>query len=125
MINPNFILVDDDKIMLFLIELEIKKHFKDATRVSFCKSDLAFNYMKENASNLKDTVVLLDLNMPVMDGFQLLRELNSFSHTLKVIIVTSSISDQDKSEAVAYPFVLGYINKPLKALEIQNVLLKN
>jgi hypothetical protein len=29
--NPNFILIDDDKIMLFLIEFEIKKHFDNSS----------------------------------------------------------------------------------------------
>jgi CheY-like chemotaxis protein len=38
--------------------------------------------------------------MPVMDGFQVLENLISISHTLKVIIVTSSISDEDRKGVV-------------------------
>jgi CheY-like chemotaxis protein len=49
---------------------------------------------------LENTVPLLDLNMPVMDGFQVLENLISISHTLKVIIVTSSISDEDRKGVV-------------------------
>jgi CheY-like chemotaxis protein len=51
--------------------------------------------------------------MPVMDGFQVLENLISISHTLKVIIVTSSISDEDRKRR-CLTFVHGYINK-LKA----------
>jgi CheY-like chemotaxis protein len=121
--NPNFILIDDDKIMLFLIEYEIKKHFDDSSIKSYSKSDVAFNFIHDNFSELKNTVLLLDLNMPVMDGFQILENLISISHTLKVIIVTSSISDEDREKALSYSFVHGYINKPLKCLELKKVLL--
>jgi CheY-like chemotaxis protein len=121
--KPNFILIDDDKIMLFLIEFEIKRHFKNMSIASYVKSDAAFNFIQDNSNGLEDTVVLLDLNMPVMDGFQVLESLKSISHNLKVIIVTSSISDEDKEKAMNYSFVQGYINKPLKGLELKNLLI--
>jgi FixJ family two-component response regulator len=75
--NPNFILIDDDKIMLFLIEFEIKKHFDNSSK-SYFKSDVAFNFIHDNFSELENTVLLLDLNMPVMDGFQVLENLIQF-----------------------------------------------
>ena len=120
--KPNFILIDDDKIMLFLIEFEIKKHFENSSVVSYMKSDIAFNFIHNNFNELEGTVILLDLNMPVMDGFQVLENLNAISHNLKVIIVTSSISDEDRERTMTYPFVQGYINKPLKGLELKKIL---
>jgi CheY-like chemotaxis protein len=120
--NPNFILIDDDKIMLFLIEFEIKKHFDSSAIASYVRSDVAFNFIHDHHNELKDTVVLLDLNMPVMDGFQVLENLKSVSHKLKVIIVTSSMSDEDREKAMDYSFVEGYINKPLKGLELKRIL---
>jgi hypothetical protein len=45
--NPNFILIDDDKIMLFLIEFEIKKTFWHSIK-SYFKSDVAFNFIHDN-----------------------------------------------------------------------------
>ncbi|UQD55259.1 response regulator [Flavobacterium sp. K5-23] len=122
--NPNFILIDDDKIMLFLIEFEIKKHFNSSSIASYVKSDVALNFINENCGRLENTVILLDLNMPVMDGFQLLERLNSFSHNLKVVIVTSSISDGDREKAMVYPFVQGYMNKPIKGLDLKTILSK-
>ena len=121
--KPNFILIDDDKIMLFLIEFEIKKHFVSSSIVRYDKSDVAFNFIRQNVSELENTVILLDLNMPVMDGFQVLEKLSTISHNLKVIIVTSSISDEDRERTMAYPFVKGYINKPLKGLELKKLFL--
>jgi CheY-like chemotaxis protein len=120
--KPNFILIDDDKIMLFLIEFEIKRHFENSSIVSYVKSDVAFDFIHRNSQELGETVVLLDLNMPVMDGFQVLENLKAISHNLKVIIVTSSISDEDRKKTIAYPFVYGYINKPVKGLELKRIL---
>lgn len=120
--NLNFIVLDDDKIMLFLIEFEIKKLFKNYTITSYDKSDVAFDFIRKNANELDNTILLLDLNMPVMDGFQVLESLNLFSHKLKVIIVTSSISDEDREKTMIYPFVYGYINKPLKGVELKSII---
>jgi CheY-like chemotaxis protein len=121
--KPNFILIDDDKITLFLNELEIKEHFDGSYIVSYFRPEVAVDFIKDNCNSLLDTVVLLDLNMPVMDGFQVLESLKSISHNLKVIIVTSSISDEDREKAMDYPFVQGYITKPLKGLELKNLLI--
>jgi CheY-like chemotaxis protein len=74
--------------------LKLKKHFDNSSIKSYFKSDVAFNFIHDNFSELENTV-LLDLNMPVMDGFQVLENLISISHILKVIIVTSLISDED------------------------------
>lgn len=120
--NLNFIVLDDDKIMLFLIEFEIKKLFKNYTITSYDKSDVAFDFIRKNANELENTILLLDLNMPVMDGFQVLESLNLFSHKIKVIIVTSSISDEDREKTMIYPFVYGYINKPLKGVELKSII---
>jgi CheY-like chemotaxis protein len=120
--KPNFILIDDDKIMLFLIEFEIKRHFENSSIVSYVKSDVACDFIQGNSRELEDTVVLLDLNMPVMDGFQVLENLNTISHNLKVVIVTSSISEEDRKKTMAYPFVYGHISKPLKGLELKEIL---
>jgi len=123
--NPNFILIDDDKIMLFLIEFEIKKHFDSSSIVSYDRADVAFNFILQNVSELENTFILLDLNMPVMDGFQVLENLNSFSHNLKVVIVTSSISDEDREKTTIYPFVKGYINKPLKGVDLKGIIVNS
>lgn len=115
-------MIDDDKITLFLNELEIKEHFDNSYIVSYFKPEVAVDFIRGNSNALLDTVVLLDLNMPVMDGFQVLENLNAISHNLKVIILTSSISDEDREKTIAYPFVYGYVNKPLKGLELKRIL---
>mgnify|MGYP002372271797 FL=1 len=72
-------------------------------------------------------VILLDINMPIMDGFEFMKEFNAstVSPNSKVIILTSSSNPRDVEMAKELG-ITGYINKPLtddKIREIQDLLI--
>jgi CheY-like chemotaxis protein len=60
-------------------------------------------------------VLLMDINMPVMDGWQFLDSLGKLENPplVHVVIVTSSIDTIDKRKATKYPQVIGFFEKPL------------
>ena len=62
-------------------------------------------------------VIFLDIDMPLMDGFQFLDEFEKFSDEVKngcsIIMLTSSMNPQDVSKAKKSNYVKKYINKPL------------
>jgi CheY-like chemotaxis protein len=62
-------------------------------------------------------IIFLDIDMPLMDGFQFLDEFERFSENIKnhckVVMLTSSLNPQDMNKAKKNQFVLKYINKPL------------
>lgn len=62
-------------------------------------------------------IIFLDIDMPLMDGFQFLDEFDKMSDSIKnnckVIMLTSSLNPQDMNKAKKNQFVLKYINKPL------------
>lgn len=60
-------------------------------------------------------LILLDINMPVLNGWEFLNKyLELFPHRNdKIVILSSSIDFQDRQQANVYPIVSGFLEKPL------------
>ncbi|MGY6561341.1 MAG: response regulator [Luteibaculaceae bacterium] len=80
----------------------------------FVNGQVALHAIK--ASEELPDLILLDINMPVMDGWEFLeslKELNEAVNKIPVYILTSSIDPEDEVKAKEYPNVKGYVIKPL------------
>lgn len=68
-------------------------------------------------------IILLDINMPVMNGFDFLEQFTQLSGNLKdccrIYILTSSIYPEEREKAFSYKEVNGFINKPLTADKLE------
>ena len=69
------------------------------------------------ADKLIPDIILLDIDMPLMDGFQFLEEFDKLSDKVKegmtIVMLTSSMNPNDLSKAKKSKFVSKYLNKPL------------
>ena len=70
-------------------------------------------------------IIFLDIDMPLMDGFQFLDEFDRLSDSIKnhckVIMLTSSLNPQDMNKAKKNQFVMKYINKPLTQENLKKI----
>ena len=127
----NLFLVDDDDIFIFLSKKDIE-HSDLVEKITVFNNGLdALNFIKENINNpeLLPEIILLDIAMPIMDGWQFLKEyekINSgIEKTITIYMCTSSISPDDISRTKEISAVSDYLIKPItgeKVIEIMNKL---
>ncbi|WP_367752012.1 response regulator [Flavobacterium sp. WC2430] len=116
-------LIDDDKLSIRLMSMLISKNKFCEEIISFSNPQVALDILKENCNDpqkLPD-VILLDLNMPILDGWQFLDEfiLLPLKKDISIFIVTSSIDPSDIEMAKKYDMVKSYIMKPITAKKLE------
>ncbi|MDI1234342.1 MAG: response regulator [bacterium] len=119
-------IIDDDEIIVYLTDKIIKEENFCEQSETFNNGQLALDRLKEvieNGEPLPD-VMLVDINMPVMDGWELLDEIVKLplKQPIPLIIFTSSINPADREKAFTYSTIKGYIQKPLTVLKLDKIL---
>jgi response regulator RpfG family c-di-GMP phosphodiesterase len=111
-------IIDDDKLYVSLIRMLIRKNKFAVELLVFENGKLAFNYFKEELA--KETpslpeVILLDLNMPIMDGWEFLEAVEPFADMLnaKLFVVSSTINPLEVSKVNNHKFVTAFMTKPI------------
>lgn len=121
-------IIDDDPIHQRIAQIMIAKHELFEGYTSYTEPELALAYLESNASNAEalPDVILLDLNMPVIDGWDFLEAFEKFqaqlTKAIRVFIVTSSVDEKDKLRSQTFSFVKGFISKPLSPDIIRSTL---
>ncbi|WP_158729426.1 MULTISPECIES: response regulator [unclassified Flavobacterium] len=119
--------VDDDPITLLLYK-------KVLERFSFCTEIIKstngeealhyFNTLLNNPSTKPD-LIFLDLNMPVMGGWEFLEAFTTPKytdfHTTKIVVLSSSIDPTDLKKAQNYPMVIAFLPKPINKSMLEHL----
>lgn len=126
-------IIDDDKIYVNLVKkiIEIKKLSKNL--LIFKNGKEALDYFKPIFENLTEDslpdIIFLDLNMPVMDGWEFLGEFvkikNNFNKKIVLYVVSSSIDPRDLDRAKSFELVTDYLIKPIALKEFEKIFKKN
>lgn len=112
-------LIDDDEVFVFLTKKLIARSEQDVkvdTYINGQEAIEALQHLAQDEAALPD-LILLDLNMPVMDGWEFLKAYEEITfcnpHKIHLYIVTSSISPYEVERAKQIPAVAEFIVKPM------------
>lgn len=119
--------VEDDAITATLTKLLLEKHLRGGRVQTYTNGQRAFDQLRQALQAGSDEVpdlILLDLNMPQMDGWEFLDAFAELSITraVGVLILTSSINPEDRARASRYRNVAGYFAKPLEPDMVAEIL---
>ncbi len=127
------ICIDDDPIALLLSKLVISKSkFKSETTTLINGIDALKHFSLLNETNIRNEIketllVFLDLNMPIIDGWELLEELSTKNFEnieLKIILLTSSIDPIDIEKSKSFKMVIDFHPKPLTVEILNGIVVK-
>ncbi|CAM2966726.1 response regulator [Flavobacterium frigoris] len=117
--------IDDDAIYQIIITKIIQKTALFSAISSFRDGKegiVALINTIENKELLPD-IILLDINMPVMDGWEFMEEMGMLqslkNENISVYIASSSIAIEDRNKSKKYPAILGYLSKPISLNDIE------
>ena len=112
-------IIDDDPIYQIIANKMINKSELFANVLSFKNGKEAIDEFKkklEGNDNLPN-IILLDINMPIMDGWEFMDDMTLLKNHIKdeihIYIVSSSIAVEDKIKAKNYPEIVDYLIKPI------------
>lgn len=118
--------VDDDPITLMLFKKIVEKASFAKEIVNAMNGEEAITFI--NAITYEDSkpqLIFLDLNMPIMSGWEFLDLFNNSTYyklnNTKIIILTSTIDPEDIKKSKTYPNVIEFLSKPI-TVEMLNYL---
>jgi len=120
--------VDDDAIYQTIINKLIQKSEAFSAHSSFTNGKEAIITLKKmlgNVNSLPD-IILLDINMPVMDGWEFMEEIKMIKSKIDkhiiIYIVSSSIALEDKNKSKTFTDIVGYISKPVTIEDLVSIV---
>jgi CheY-like chemotaxis protein len=112
--------VDDDPITLMLCKKVIERvnYTKEVDTAKNGEDAIDYFNQVKNSNSLPPELVLLDLNMPIMNGWELLDkylelEFHLIFKKTKFIVLSSTIDPSDIDKSKSYPMVINFISKPI------------
>lgn len=112
------LLIEDNEITNFISREVLKK--EGFTEVHEVLNGMeAYKFLEKDCPD----IIFLDINMPVMDGWEFLKEKESkaLCKNVKIFVLTSSGHPDDKIKASSYTSVVEYFEKPLTKEKLEIV----
>jgi CheY-like chemotaxis protein len=111
--NKPILLVEDDHVDIMTIQRALKEIHVGNTVISRENGEAGLDYLRDPAQE-RPCIILLDLNMPIMNGIEFLQQikLDAALRRIPVVVLTTSEEQQDKVRSFDLG-VAGYMAKPV------------
>ena len=120
--------IDDDEVFQLIVEKQIEMKRIDCEILKFFNGEEAIQYLRDNTNNpdLLPELIMLDVNMPIKDGWEFLEDYNNLSDEIKqhiqLYMVTSSVIQSDIDRATSNRNILDFVSKPITNQRLESML---
>jgi len=119
-------IVDDDQIQRMIVS-KMMKMIDPTLVINQCENgEIGLAMLEQDSNSNQKIIVLLDINMPILDGWGFLEQLkehNSYNlHQLSIYIVSSSTNESDILKGSQYEFVKSFLHKPLSSEDLNAII---
>ena len=120
--STRFIVIDDDPLNNTICKLTIQRTLGDVDVTTFTDPKEGLEYISSMHNQVNgfyvSAVLFLDINMPIMNGWQFMERYDTLEHSvkskIKVYILSSSVDERDIEKAQNNKNIVNYLAKPIK-----------
>jgi len=119
-----FLLIDDDPSNNLICKIIIQRTLEGQEVLEFTNPEKALEYIEQEYTKAPvPTIILLDINMPELSGWEVLEIMKGYSDEVmanfKIYILSSSVDNSDYEKATNDPRIIAYLTKPLVAQKLK------
>lgn len=123
--NEIFI-IDDDPIYRLIVTKMID-NIDSSLIINHCENgEIGLDKLKNLKNSNHNIIVFLDINMPILDGWSFLEEIERSNfynpNRLTIYIVSSSTDERDLLKSKNYQYLNGFYHKPLTIANIKTII---
>lgn len=119
-VKYNVCLIDDDKVYQFTSKMILEATQLTSRITTFFNGQEAIDFFLDPQNQQVDTlpdVVFLDINMPIMNGWNFLEAFDKIFYSLPkkilIYVVSSSVDESDMERSKSFASVTDYVIKPI------------
>lgn len=123
------LLIDDDVSMNYYHKIMLEEWQVTQEIYETLDGKEGLDFILNNTNNFcnkKKSLILLDINMPIMDGFEFLESYAKLESKLKdnilIVLLTTSLHPKDIERAKQFKDLKGYVNKPLEKGDMEDIV---